>query len=92
MITLHITHIGNKQWRHNNIFHRTNGPAVTSVNGTKSWYLHGLLHRADGPAVVRGYYFVDTEIVQVPETYYWHGRRLTEYEIMMITTPKITIE
>lgn len=92
MITLDITHIGNKQWRYDNIFHRANGPAVISVNGTKLWYLHGLLHRANGPAVVKGDYFVATEIVQLPDMYYWHGRQLTEYETMMITTPKITIE
>ncbi len=34
------------------ILHRTDGPAVESVDGYKTWYLNGVRHRLDGPAVV----------------------------------------
>jgi hypothetical protein len=31
--------------------HRTDGPAMISVNGTESWWLNGKRHRINGPAV-----------------------------------------
>lgn len=32
-------------------FHRKNGPAVISPNGSERWLINGKLHRRDGPAV-----------------------------------------
>ena len=49
---LHIDTDGSKQWYLNDMFHRTDGPAVEYADGTKVWYLNDKLHRADGPAVV----------------------------------------
>jgi hypothetical protein len=35
----------------NDLFHRTDGPAIIYTDGTKKWYKNGFLHRIDGPAV-----------------------------------------
>src|SRR5580692_5782025 len=42
---------GNKEWYHNGLWHRDNGPAIECANGDKYWYQNGLCHRDDGPAV-----------------------------------------
>jgi hypothetical protein len=36
------------------IYHRDDGPAYVSTNGTKKWYCRGKLHRVDGPAIMWG--------------------------------------
>jgi hypothetical protein len=41
---------GDKVWRLNHAYHRTDGPAIEWHNGDTSWYLHGVLHRTNGPA------------------------------------------
>ena len=33
-------------------WHREDGPAFESSNGTKSWWVNGERHREDGPAVI----------------------------------------
>ena len=42
---------GNKRWRLNGKFHRTDGPAIEFANGDKYWHLNGKCHRTDGPAI-----------------------------------------
>jgi hypothetical protein len=49
--TVKINDYGDKEWYHNDKFHRTDGPAIERANGYKSWYLNGKLHRTDGPAI-----------------------------------------
>jgi hypothetical protein len=34
---------GDKYWRLNGIFHRTDGPAIENVDGSKVWCLNGKL-------------------------------------------------
>lgn len=42
---------GTKEWlRRDGKWHREDGPALESPNGTKMWYRDGKLHREDGPA------------------------------------------
>jgi hypothetical protein len=38
------------QWMLNGKLHRTDGPALISMNRTRKWYINGMLHRTDGPA------------------------------------------
>ena len=33
------------------MFHREDGPALTTTYGVKQWFIHGVLHREDGPAI-----------------------------------------
>jgi hypothetical protein len=46
-----IDDLGNKLWYLNDMYHRTDGPAIEYVDGSKSWWLNDQLHRIDGPAV-----------------------------------------
>ena len=49
-----INDYGDKIWRNDDgYFHREDGPAIESANGTKEWFINGKLHRIDGPAVER---------------------------------------
>ena len=48
---LEINAYGDKHWRLNGEYHRTDGPAVERTNGIKAWFLNGEYHRTDGPAV-----------------------------------------
>ena len=41
---------GDKIWKVNGKFHRTDGPAIEWANGEKEWYQNGNRHRTDGPA------------------------------------------
>ena len=41
---------GNKIWKLNGKFHRTDGPAYEDPDGRKSWWINGERHRTDGPA------------------------------------------
>lgn len=43
---------GNKSWRLEGEYHRTDGPAVINADGYKSWWLYGRRHRMDGPAII----------------------------------------
>ena len=45
------------------------------TTGGKYWYLNNQLHRANGPAIVW-----DNLVI----ARYWHGKRVTEYEHMML--------
>ena len=38
-------------YRHSELIHRKNGPAVIDENGKESWYINNQLHREDGPAI-----------------------------------------
>lgn len=49
-------------------------------NGDKMWFLNGISHRANGPAMDWH------NIVK----WYWHGKKVTEYELMMLMGPEIT--
>jgi hypothetical protein len=40
-----------KYWLFDGRFHREDGPAHESVNGTKEWWQHDRRHRGNGPAV-----------------------------------------
>jgi hypothetical protein len=40
-------------WFQNNVYHRTDGPAIVYANGDKVWCRFGVRHRDDGPAVER---------------------------------------
>lgn len=33
------------------LYHREDGPAIDSFDGTKEWMINGRYHREDGPAV-----------------------------------------
>ena len=46
-----VDKVGNKIWRLNGKYHRTDGPAIEYTNGNKSWYINGERHRTDGPAI-----------------------------------------
>jgi len=35
----------------NGQFHREDGPAIETENGTKAWFINGRLHRENGPAM-----------------------------------------
>jgi hypothetical protein len=39
-------------WCIDDMFHREDGPAVESFDGTKYWYTRDKLHRIDGPAKI----------------------------------------
>ena len=41
---------GDKRWRLNGEYHRTDGPAIEWADGSKAWYINGERHRTDGPA------------------------------------------
>ena len=45
-------------------------------DGDKTWFLNNIYHRVNGPAIV---WHRNGTI-----SWYWHGRKLTEYEIMMV--------
>jgi hypothetical protein len=47
---LHRYANGHKEWYHNGVRHRTDGPAFEWASGSKAWFLNGVLHRTDGPA------------------------------------------
>ena len=49
--TVKVDKDGTKRWYYNGKLHRTDGPAVETLNGTKEWWLNDKLHREDGPAV-----------------------------------------
>jgi hypothetical protein len=40
-------------WTLDGKLHRTDGPAVTSVDGARYWCIDGKFHRTDGPAIIR---------------------------------------
>ena len=43
---------GNEEWRTSNrTYHRLDGPAFISYDGSKQWIVEGKTHREDGPAV-----------------------------------------
>jgi hypothetical protein len=42
---------GEKVWKLNGLYHRTDGPAIEFADGDKWWYLNGDRHRIDGPAI-----------------------------------------
>lgn len=42
---------GTRQWFHNGLLHREDGPAIEYADGSKHWYRHGVAHRDEGPAV-----------------------------------------
>ena len=46
-----IDKYGNKDWFHNGLRHKQNGPAIKNVNGDKLWFQDGKKHRLDGPAI-----------------------------------------
>jgi hypothetical protein len=48
-----INDYGDKIWRVNGTFHRTDGPAIIRKDGSQEWIINGKLHRTDGPAVIR---------------------------------------
>jgi hypothetical protein len=51
--TLEIDKLGYKHWFLNGEFHREDGPAIESADGThKEWMIKGIEHRIDGPAVI----------------------------------------
>ncbi len=39
-------------WLVNKEYHREDGPAIKSYDGSKKWLINGKLHRDDGPAVI----------------------------------------
>jgi hypothetical protein len=39
-----------QEWWNSGELHRTDGPAITCLNGDQYWFHNGLLHRFDGPA------------------------------------------
>jgi len=44
---------GDQKWYHNNILHRTDGPAIIKANGDQHWYYNGVHHRCnDEPALI----------------------------------------
>ena len=55
----------------NGKYHREDGPAYESANGTKYWYLNGKLHREDGPAIERA---------NGSKSWYLNGKEVTEEE------------
>ena len=75
-----ITRYKNKKGQ----YHREDGPAFESPDGTKTWFINGLYHREDGPAVE----FVDGE-----GWYYLNGKEYTkedwEKEIIKIKLERI---
>ena len=42
---------GNIMWFRRGEYHRENGPAIITRNGTKYWYFQGKLHRKNFPAI-----------------------------------------
>jgi hypothetical protein len=59
---------GNKFWRSDNKFHRTDGPAVEWISGTNVWWFYDKIHRTDGPAVEYG---------SGLKQWYLHGHKFT---------------
>ena len=49
-------------------------------DGDKMWFLNGLRHRANGPAMVWH------NTVKC----FWHGKKVTEFELMMLMGQEIT--
>ena len=49
--------------------------------GGKYWYSNNQLHRANGPAI-------DWDSVVIAR--YWHGKRVTEFEHMMLVAQETT--
>ena len=44
---------GHRHWYNSNgDYHREDGPAYISVNGTQEWHINGDLHRIDSPAII----------------------------------------
>jgi len=43
----------NEVWVQDGAYHREDGPAVKSANGTNFWYRKGEQHREDGPALIQ---------------------------------------
>ena len=60
---------GDKFWRQNDQYHRTDGPAIEFSNGDKFWYCNNKLHRVDGPAVVYSH---------GNKSWYIHGQKYSE--------------
>jgi len=42
---------GAERWHRNGVLHRTDGPAITHVDGSTEWFSDGRRHRTDGPAI-----------------------------------------
>ena len=71
--------VGNKYWYNKeDRYHREDGPAIESTDGSKSWYLNGLIHREDGPALdySSGY-----------KAWYLKGKKYTEEEFNQKMNP-----
>lgn len=80
MTNLLIDVTGRKTWHLNNQRHRVNGPAVYVNTNCWCWFLHDRIHRADGPAAILS----DGTFMWV-----WHGRRMDEYEYMMLSNQEL---
>lgn len=65
-ITIRIDKDGNVSWYRDDKLHRSNGPAIKTVDGTLQWFVDGKMHRTDGPAWegITGY-----------KAWYFNGRR-----------------
>ena len=59
----------------NGKLHRTDGPAIESVNGDKYWYKNDKLHRADGPAI---------ELADGDKYWYLNGVEVSEADVMKL--------
>jgi len=49
---MEIDGFGTTIWVVNGEYHREDGPAIETAEGSKFWWVNGELHREDGPAVV----------------------------------------
>ena len=70
-----INNFGDKFWRLNGKWHRTDGPAVEWAGGDKLWFLNGEFHRTDGPAI---------EYTNGDKFWYINGKEYLEEEFDMV--------
>lgn len=68
---------GDQWWWNHGVIHRADGPAITRPDGYTEWVLNGIRHRVDGPALTQS---------NGTDYWYWYGRRVTEFEHMILST------